>query len=91
MNLTISGHHLEVTPALREYVLNGWATLALVVFGVVGRPTAPPARGRAPVTCRATRRLCVLVRRPAQRAAAGALAPARLHLAAVRRRRGAAA
>lgn len=22
MNLTISGHHLEVTPALREYVLN---------------------------------------------------------------------
>ena len=21
MNLTISGHHLEVTPALREYVL----------------------------------------------------------------------
>jgi putative sigma-54 modulation protein len=22
MNLTISGHHLEVTPALREYVVN---------------------------------------------------------------------
>jgi putative sigma-54 modulation protein len=22
MNLTISGHHLEVTPALREYVIN---------------------------------------------------------------------
>lgn len=22
MNLTISGHHLEVTPAIREYVLN---------------------------------------------------------------------
>jgi putative sigma-54 modulation protein len=22
MNLTISGHHMEVTPALREYVLN---------------------------------------------------------------------
>ena len=29
MNLTISGHHLEVTPALREYVLmakDAWHT-----------------------------------------------------------------
>ncbi len=55
MNLSISGHHLDVTPAIREYVLNKLARVLRHFDNVIDTQvmlSVEPLRHRAEITMR---------------------------------------